>query len=148
MQTDDALSRLFKDLYDQWGEAIARHDMGWLERHFAADFTGSAHPWPTLRVNREQMLELDRKIETMEVAWLIVTAQRFGDTVLASGIVKYTREKFASGATIAEGMPSGADLSALVNGKCVLYTGAWRRNGELWQIFDHHMVGVVEGYAG
>jgi hypothetical protein len=140
----DALSKLFKDLYDQWGAAIARHDIPWLERHFAADFTGSAHPWPTLRVDRDQMIELDRKIETMEVTWLSVSAQRFGDTVLVSGVVRYTREAFVPGARIAEDMPTGEELSGLVNGKSVLYTGAWRQNAGQWQIFDHHMIGIVE----
>jgi len=145
---DDPLSMLFKNLYDQWGAAIARHDLAWIDRHFAPDFTGSAHPWPTLRVDRAQMIELDRKIETMDVTWLAVTARRFGDTVLASGVVKYTRESFESGATIGEGMPTGAELSGLVNGKCVLYTGAWRQNAGQWQIYDHHMVGIVEGFNG
>jgi hypothetical protein len=36
-------------------------------------------------------------------------------------------------------------LGPVVNGKRVLYIGAWRRSGDTWQIFDHHVVGVVEG---
>ena len=148
MQTDEALSHRFKGLYDDWGRAIARHDIDWLARHFADDFTGSAHPWPTLKVDRAQMIELDRKIETMDVKWLSVAARRYGDTVLVSGVVKYTRESFAAGAAIAEGMPTGEELSSLVNGKCVLYTGAWRDVAGQWQLYDHHMVGIVEGFEG
>ena len=146
MKTDDALSRHFKDLYDEWGAAIARQDIAWIGRHFAPDFRGSAHPWPTLQVNRAQMLDLNRQITTMDVRWLAVTAQRFGDTVLASGVVEYTRESFALGATIGEGMPTGDELSELVNGKRVLYTGAWRDVAGQWQLFDHHMVGIVNGF--
>jgi hypothetical protein len=143
--SNDALSLEFKALYDRWGEAIARHDADWLERHFADDFLGTAQPWPTLVVNRQQMLELEKNIETMEVRWLSVTAHRYGDAVLASGVVRYMKEAFKEGTAIGEGMPSGGQLSALVNGKSVLYIGAWRHNGLDWQIFDHHMVGIVNG---
>jgi hypothetical protein len=145
--TDD-LSKEFKDLYDQWGHAIATRNWGWVERHFAQDFLGTAQPWPTLRVDRQQMIELDKKIETMDVRWLKVTAQRYGDTVLASGVVRYAKEAFAPGATIAEGMPTGSQLSSLVNGKSVLYIGGWRHNGSHWQIYDHHMIGIVTGFEG
>jgi hypothetical protein len=141
----DELSRQFKALYDDWGKAIAGRDWDWLERHFAEDFLGTAQPWPTLSVNRQQMLDLDRKIENMDVRWLTVTAHRFGDTVLASGVVQYHNEAFTPGATIGEGMPTGDQLSSFVNGKSVLYIGAWRQNGSLWQIYDHHMIGVVNG---
>ena len=80
----------------------------------------------------------------MDVRWLEVTARRYGDTVLASGVVKYANESFKPGATIADDMPTGNQLSSLVNGKSVLYIGAWRRSGEHWQIYDHHMVGIVD----
>jgi hypothetical protein len=142
----DELCKEFKDLYDQWGHAISTRNWDWIEHHFAQDFFGTAHPWPTLRVNRQQMIDLDKKIETMDVRWLKVTAQRFGDTVLASGVVRYAKEAFAAGATIAEGMPTGNELSSLVNGKSVLYIGAWRHNGTNWQIYDHHMIGIVNGF--
>jgi len=138
------LSSEFKALHDQWGKAIANKDWAWLERHFAEDFLGTAQPWPGLSVNRAQMLELDRKIETMDVEWLRVDAQRYGNTVLVSGVVRYANEVFEEGTTIAEGMPTGGQLSALVNGKMVLYIGAWRHNGQNWQIYDHHMVGIVD----
>jgi hypothetical protein len=144
----DELSKQFKEIYDQWGQAISSRNWGWIERHFADDFLGTAQPWPTLRVDRQQMIELDKKIETMDVRWIEVTARRFGDSVLASGVVQYAREAFAPGATIGEGMPTGNELSSLVNGKSVLYIGAWRQNGTQWQIYDHHMVGIVNGFKG
>jgi hypothetical protein len=73
-----------------------------------------------------------------------VKAHQFGPTVLTTGVVRYTREAFRPGATIAEGMPTGDQLSSLVNGKSVLYIGGWRHDGRYWQIFDHHMVGIVD----
>jgi hypothetical protein len=59
--------------------------------------------------------------------------------------VKYTNEEFKPGAVIAEGMPTGSDISSLTKGKVVAYVNGWRHNGERWQVFDHHMVGVVKG---
>jgi hypothetical protein len=144
MGGEEELSKQFKALYDEWGAAIANHQYEWFERHFAQDFLGTAQPWPTLSVNKQQMIDLDRSITTMDVEWLNVKAQRFGDVVLTSGIVKYNKEEFKQGAIIAEGMPTGDQLSALSNGKKVLYINGWRHNGIHWQIFDHHMVGVVE----
>ena len=143
----DALSAEFKSLYDQWGAAIANKQYAWFERHFADDFHGTAQPWRGLSVNKAQMIDLDKAIETMDVEWLQVKAHRFGDMVLVTGVVRYTKEAFRPGATIAEGMPTGDQLSALVNGKSVLYIGGWRRNGQDWQVFDHHMVGIVEGFS-
>jgi hypothetical protein len=39
----------------------------WFERHFAADFHGTAQPWPGLSVNKAQMIDLEKAIETMDV---------------------------------------------------------------------------------
>jgi len=139
----DDLSTEFKALYDAWGRAISDRTIDWFERHFAEDFLGTAQPWPTLLVSKRKMIDLEKAIEKMDVEWLEVTARRFGETVLATGVVRYTEEAFAPGATLGEGMPTGSELSSLVNGKKVLYIGAWRRNGGNWQVFDHHMVGIV-----
>jgi len=144
MSTDD-LSREFKELYDAWGDAIANKKYDWFERHFAEDFHGTAQPWPTVSVNKQQMIELDKNIETMDVRWLQVTARKFGETVLVTGVVHYMKEAFREGATLGGNMPSGSQLSELVNGKNVLYIGGWRHNGNRWQIFDHHMIGLVNG---
>jgi hypothetical protein len=140
----ESLSAEFKSLYDQWGDAISNKKYDWFERHFAPDFHGTAQPWPGLSVNKTQMIELDKAIETMDVEWLQVKAHRFGAVVLTTGVVRYTREAFRPGATIAAGMPTGDQLSSLVNGKTVLYTNGWRHDGRNWQVFDHHMVGIVE----
>lgn len=143
---DEQLSREFRALYHDWGQAIVAHDYPWFERHFAEDFHGTAAPWRGLSVGKEKMLELERANVKMDVEWLDVVAERWGDVVLARGVVEYREEKFQPGATLGEGMPSGEDLASLVNGKRVLYIGAWRHDGETWQIFDHHMVGIVEGF--
>lgn len=141
--TDDPLASEFKALYTQWGDAIAdkRHD--WLEGFFADDFLGTAQPWPTLRVDKRQMIDLDKAIEAMETQWVKVEARRIGDEVLTVGHVRYLREDFKDGATIGEGMPSGSEIAELTKGKVAVYTNAWRHNGERWQCYDHHLVAVI-----
>lgn len=142
--SDDALSKQFKQLCDDWGQAIRDHDMAWFEAHFSDDFMATAHPWQTLRINREQMIDLDMKIVQMDVEWVQVIARRYGDVVLVNGIVHYEQEVFEDGAIFGENMPSGQELSSLVNGRAVLYTVAWRQKDGVWQIFDHHMVAVLD----
>lgn len=116
----------------------------WFDKHFADDFLGTAQPWPSLSVDKEKMIALDRAIEKMDVKWLKVTAHQLGDTVITLGIVKYFDEQFGDNSEIAEGMPSGNDLSKLTHGKSVAYVNGWRQRDGVWQIFDHHMVGIVE----
>ena len=144
---DEALSLEFKALYDAWGDAIANKRHDWLEGLFASDFLGTAQPWPTLSVNRQQMIDLDKAIDAMDTEWLRVEAHRAGDTVITLGFVRYNNEQFKPGSTIGEGMPSGSDISALTAGKVVAYVNGWRHNGERWQVFDHHMVGIVENFV-
>lgn len=144
IMTGDDLSMQFKTLHNAWGAAIANKDYAWFERHFADDFHGTAVPWPTLVVDKAMMIEIDKNIDTMEVEWVDLVAHRYGDMVVTRGVVEYHKEEFKPGATIAEGMPTGDELSALVNGRRAVYINGWRHNGVDWQLFDHHMVGVID----
>src|SRR5690606_9762336 len=139
MMAEDALSVEFKALHDQWGDAIAHKKYDWFERHFADDFLGTAQPWPTLSVDKQKMIDLDKAIEKMEVRWTYIKARKFGDVVLVNGLVRYDKEEFKPNTIIGEGMPTGSQLSGLVNGRSALYVCAWRHNGSVWQLFDHHM---------
>ncbi|MAW82041.1 MAG: hypothetical protein CMI63_17525 [Parvularcula sp.] len=143
---DEALSRQFWELYEQWGAAIANKDHDWLEDFFADDFLGTAQPWPTLNVDKQQMIALDKDIEKMDTNWVHVVAHKLGDTVVTLGLVKYNNEEFKPGSTVAEGMPTGDEISSLTKGKVVAYINGWRHNGERWQVFDHHMVGIVDNW--
>ena len=143
--SDDPLSKQFKTLYDEWGDAIANKRYDWFDQHFADDFLGTAQPWPTLNVDKEKMIALDKAIEKMDVKWQKVTAHKLSDdTVVTLGIVKYFDEQFGDNSDIADGMPSGSDLAQLTHGKSVAYINGWRLVGDVWQIFDHHMVGIVD----
>ncbi len=143
---DEALSRQFWELYEQWGAAIANKDHDWLEGFFADDFLGTAQPWPTLNVDKQKMIDLDKDIEKMDTNWVHVVAHKLGDTVVTLGLVKYNNEEFKPGSTVAEGMPTGDEISSLTKGKVVAYINGWRHNGERWQVFDHHMVGIVDNW--
>jgi hypothetical protein len=145
--TGDALSQTFKALYDQWGAAIADKKHDWFDDFFTEDFLGTAQPWPTLSVNKQKMIELDKAITSMDTEWVHVVAHQVGDNVITLGLVRYNNEEFQEGSTIGEGMPTGDEISGLTAGKVVAYINGWRHNGERWQVFDHHMVGVVEGYG-
>lgn len=144
MIDDDTLSQQFKALYTEWGDAIANKRHSWLEEFFTDDFHGTAQPWPTLAVNKEQMIALDKDIEAMDTDWVKVRAFRFGDNVITLGLVEYHDEQFKEGSTIAEGMPSGSEIAALTAGKIAVYVNGWRRNGERWQVYDHHLVTVID----
>ena len=144
---DDELSLKFKGLYSEWGAAIANKKHDWLDGFFTDDFLGTAQPWPTLSVDKAQMLELDKAIEAMDTEWIKVVAHQAGNDVITIGFVKYNREDFKEGAQIAEGMPSGEQIAALTHGKVVAYANGWRHNGDRWQIFDHHMIGLIDENA-
>lgn len=140
---EDALSQEFRALYNEWGDAIANKRHDWLDDFFTDDFLGTAQPWPTLSVDKQQMIDLDKAIEAMDTEWVKVTAHRAGNDVITIGFVKYNREEFREGATIAEGMPSGTEIAALTHGKVAAYCNGWRHNGTRWQVFDHHLIGLV-----
>ena len=141
---DDTLSAEFLALYTQWGDAIANKQHDWLEDFFAEDFLGTAQPWPTLRVDKRQMIDLDKAIEAMETKWVKVEAQRIGEEVLTIGHVRYLREEFRAGASIGENMPSGSEIAAFTKGKVAVYMNGWRNNGARWQCYDHHLVAVID----
>lgn len=141
----DELSQQFKALYKEWGDAIANKRHEWLDDFFTEDFLGTAQPWPTLNVNKAQMVDLDKAIEAMETEWVKVVAHRAGENaVVTVGFVRYDREDFKDGAQIGQGMPSGSEIAKLTAGKIAVYTNGWRYNGTRWQVFDHHMVGVID----
>jgi hypothetical protein len=142
--SDENLSRQFKALYEDWDNAGNEGRYDWMLRYLADDFLGTAQPWPTLALTKPKLLEASKAVATMEVSWGEVTAERFGDMVLTTGVRVYEREEFNEGATFGGGMPTGNQLAELVNGKNVLYTGAWRRTNGVWQLFDHHLVGIIE----
>lgn len=141
--SDEALSEQFRELYTEWGDAIANQRHDWLEGFFTDDFLGTAQPWPTLNVNRQQMLDLDKAVVAMDTKWISVCAHRFGDEVITVGYVRYYREDFEGEAPLGEGMPTGADIAQQTKNKVAAYLNGWRFNGERWQVFDHHLIQLV-----
>ena len=145
---DEALSRQFWELYEEWGAAIANKNHEWIEGFFTDDFLGTAHPWPTLNVDKDKMIQLDKDIEKMDTHWVHVVAHKLGDMIVTLGVVKYNNEEFKPQSSVGEGMPTGDQISSLTKGKFAAYVNGWRHNGERWQVFDHHMVGVIDEWNG
>jgi hypothetical protein len=142
MSADD-LSKQFKSLYDDWGNAIVGKHFEWLDSHIAEDFLGTSQPFPPVSISKQKLIELSKGLETVEVRWIEVTARQFGSMVLTQAVRQFDKVQHKPGATAAPGMPSPSQLAAYVSGKRVLYVGAWRQKGEFWEMFDNHMVGIV-----
>jgi hypothetical protein len=116
----DELSQQFKMLYAEWGRAAPERSIPWIERHLAEDFLSTAQPWPALCATKQEMLDAARAKRQVRVSWIDVKAQRHGSIVLTT------------------------QLAAFASGKRALYIGAWRQQGEFWQVFDNHLVGILQ----
>ncbi len=142
---DEELSVEFKALYDQWEQAIQAKNWGWFERHFAEDWLGTARPWPALTLDRDQLIEIDKQIESMEAAWLAVTAHRLGDSVVTVAVARIGYEEFRPG-HLAPGVATTKEFNDYCAGNTIAYSGAWRRDGADWRMYDHRLIGVIEGF--
>lgn len=144
----DPLSTEFKALYDQWEQAIHQKDWAWFERHFADDWIGTARPWPDLRLNRDQLIEIDKQIESLDAQWIAVTAHRLGNVVVTVAVSRIGNEEFKPGGDLAPGVASLKEFNDYCAGNTISYAGAWRHDGGRWQMFDHRLIGIIHGYDG
>jgi hypothetical protein len=119
----DALSQQFKMLYEEWGRAASERSIPWIEQHLAEDFQSTAQPWPALCATKPEILAAARTKGKLRVSWLDVRAQRHGSIVLTT------------------------QLAAFASGKRALYIGAWRQQGGFWQVFDNHLVGILQTHC-
>lgn len=142
----DALSAEFKTLYDQWEQAIHEKDWAWFECNFAADWVGTARPWPEVNLNRDQLIEVDKQIEAMDAQWIEVMAHRLGDVVVTVAVSRIGYEEFKPGGDLAPGATSLKEFNDYCAGNTISYAGAWRHNGERWQMFDHRLIGIIHGF--
>jgi len=144
--SDDVLSQEFKRLYDQWEQAIHQKNWAWFATYFAEDWIGTARPWPALSLNRDQLIEIDKQIESLDAQWIKVEAHRFGDTVVTAVVSRIGNEEFKPGGHLAEGVATTQEFNEYCAGNEIAYAGAWRHNGQNWQMFDHRMIGIIKGY--
>lgn len=143
----DDLSVEFKTLYDQWEQAIQVKNWSWFEQYFADDWLGTARPWPDLALNRAQLIEIDKQIESMDAQWIKVTAHRLGDSVVTVAVARIGFEEFTPGGDLAAGVATTQEFNDYCAGNTIAYAGAWRHNGTNWQMYDHRMIGIIQGYG-
>lgn len=144
--SDDELSRQFKAIYDQWALAIRAKDWGWFEQHFAEDWLGTARPWPALALNRDQLIEIDKQIESLDAEWLAVTAHQVGNSVVTVAVARIGHEEFRPGGELAPGVATTKEFNDYCAGNTIAYCGAWRHEANVWRMYDHRLIGIVQGY--
>jgi hypothetical protein len=147
MMSGNDLSTQFKALYDDWGNAVVAKRFEWLDTHIADDFLGTSQPFPAISISKPKLIALSKGLETVEARWIEVTARSFGQMVLTLAVRQFDKIIHKPGVSAGgPGAPSPSQLAAFVSGKRVLYVGAWRQRGEVWEMFDNHMTGIV-GHA-
>lgn len=140
---------VFRELYQNWVRAIAEKDYGWFEKHLSEDFSATAHMWPTLRLDKQQFIELDKQIVDISADWQSVYAVPLGRLVVTVADLRMHREVFRTDTAISGSNAAGEDIASLtsgseVTGKLVSYIGVWKRHGDIWQIVDHRMIDAVD----
>jgi hypothetical protein len=140
LNTSEEATRLIGELQNAWIDGLRRYDYSWLETHLADDFLFSAQPFPAMRLGKRDFIEMDKKIKNPQIRFVSLQAEPLAGLIL-SRTVADVKEEFT--ADLGPGMPSTAELQRAVSGQHLVYASAWRRNGAIWQCFDHHLVSVI-----
>jgi ketosteroid isomerase-like protein len=119
--TDTEATKIVSDLYHDWAAALTNHQADWFERHIANDFILTAHPFPQLRFGKRKFIEVDMQIQNTTIKFLDIRAHAAGDILVSQA----------------------AEINKLLSGRVLAYASAWRRAGDIWQCFDHHLIGPV-----
>ena len=133
-------SNVARDLYNQWAAALRAHSYDWFERHLSEDYMFSAHPFPDMRLDKATFIEVDKKIGAADIRFVSVEADLV-DEIIISRVIADVKEEFK--ADLGAGLPSAAEVNRLFSGERFAYVSAWRKTGNVWQCFDHHMIGAV-----
>jgi ketosteroid isomerase-like protein len=141
MNNEEA-TKIVSKLYNEWADALTSHRAEWFERHIADDFALTAHPFSKLRLDKKEFIAVDMQIENTQIKFLDIKATSAGE-ILISQAVAEVKEDFK--ADLGAGMPSAAEVTNLLSGKVLAYASAWRKKADVWQCFDHHMIGPVQG---
>jgi hypothetical protein len=141
MTESDVTVRILS-LYEEWIRAIQTRRFDWFERHLADDYTCTAHPFMNFYLRKREFIEADMKVDYVAMHVVDVRAHRVGGIVLSNLVAKVEEERHA--VDLGDGLPTAAEISALVTGRTVAYSSAWRTEGSIWQCFDHHLVGPID----
>lgn len=113
-------------LYEAWFAAIAARDRGWFERVLADDLRVRSVPRNQER-GKAEMIEFELTIPPLRVQTLSVVAHAYDNIALSHWSALVWR---------ADDGPQVAPTHAL-------FSSAWRRKGDSWEVFDHIRAGEV-----
>ena len=131
------------ELYEQWIRALQQKKYEWFERHIAADLSVSTHPIPGLEVTKAQFIEGEKGIESLAVRTLAVHTHVIDAVVVSIWVVKVEEERVNEKVREIYGsrFPPPEQFYELTRNKTMVYIDGWRKNDDVWQCFDHHMIG-------
>jgi hypothetical protein len=141
------ISAQIRKQFEAWVTAIQRRDFEWFERNLTEDFTVTAHPFPTLSLDRRKFIEVDKSILEIDIDFLRVVATITDETAgiaLSHCLAHIKKEVFHADVNkAATAVPDSLQLTSALSGKTVAYASGWRLKGESWQCFDHHLIGAM-----
>jgi hypothetical protein len=142
----ESINDIFTQLYKDWISAIQQRDFSWFEKHMSEDFSCSAHPIPGMSMTKEQLIAGERMIDSLKLHTLEVHAHSVKRVVVATWVAKIEEQIFNPRCHEVFGpeFPSPEAFAALVKDKTMVYMDGWRRSGDIWQCFSHHMVGPAD----
>src|SRR5690348_10605910 len=114
MLSDSEITEIIRELYLGWTSALTVRDYSWFEKHLARDFMLSAQPFPEMRVNKEEFIEIDKKIGRADIRFVTVKAERAGDIVVSFAVADITEEFDQD---LGTGLPTAGELNKLLDGK-------------------------------
>jgi hypothetical protein len=133
-------------LYEQWIRALQQKEYAWFERHIAEDLSVSTHPIPGLAVTKAQFIEGEKTIESIKARTISVHTHVVDEVVVSIWVAKVEEERVNIKVREIYGpkFPLPDEFYELSKNKTMIYMDGWRKNGGVWQCFDHHMIGPSE----
>ncbi len=132
-----------------WIVALKNRNFEYLEQHLAPDFAFSYAPLRTKNGmlqgghrNKAQFIEQDRHIYNSDIKFVSLTARKMGDLVVTLVFATVFEEVRGD---LGPGMPSAAEMNAVVQNKTLAYASGWRKIDGRWQCTSHNVLGDVQG---
>lgn len=132
---------LITNRYVAWARALSEHNFQWLDENLASDFQFSARLYPDLRLDKAGFIEVDKKMKSADIRFVMVQAAQIGEVILSTAVAD-VREFFDG--DMGAHMPKLTDLNDLVGESRLAYASAWRKSGEAWLCYHHHMIGTID----
>ncbi|MFL9959441.1 hypothetical protein PQR65_39390 [Paraburkholderia nemoris] len=128
---------LIRSRYEAWAKALPTHDFQWLDENLDGDFQFSARPYSDLRLDKAGFVEVDKKMKSADIRFVMVQAAQIGDFTLSTAVAD-VKETFDG--DMGAHMPKLTEPNELVGESRLAYASAWRQSGERWLCYHHHMI--------